>query len=297
LAEPPTQIFIHGNIPRGPCVGIVGTRTPTPEARDYAAKLAFRLSKRGVAIASGGAEGIDAAAHQGALDAGGVTLVVAPSSFDHPYPEEHAELFATIVAEGGAYVSPFATGVKARQHHFFLRNSWLVALSHALIIVEAPLRSGARNAAKWARQLQRPCFIVPAPPWNPHGRGCIAELQLGGRALSSYKDVLRWLDERQLHGVPQGRYDEQDPSSSAPPMAPVRAGIAKQRARPTRREPEHLSPVERAILSAIRSGPCHADQIGRLVSLSAAEVSHAILLLTLQGLVAQGDAGEIRLAR
>ena len=295
LSEPPAQIFVHGDIPRGPCVGIVGTRKPTPEARDYAAKLAFRLARRGVAIASGGAKGIDAAAHQGALDAGGVTLVVAPSSFEHPFPKEHGQLFAEIVAKGGAYVSPFATGVKARQDRFFLRNSYLVALSHALIIVEAPLRSGARNAAKWARQLQRPCFIVPAPPWNPKGRGCIAELQLGGRALSSYKDVLRWLDERQLHGVPQASNEEDDaPSQPAASSAPALAGVAKRRPRRALPESQHLGAVERAILSAVRSGPCHADQIGRLASLSAAEVSHGILLLTLQGLVVQGEAGEIR---
>jgi DNA processing protein len=275
----------------------VGTRTPTPEARDYAAALAYRLSKRGVAIASGGAKGIDAAAHQGALDAGGITLVVAPSSFDRPYPKAHGTLFATIVAQGGAYVSPFATGVKARQHHFFLRNSWLVALSHALIIVEAPLRSGARNAANWARQLQRPCFVVPAVPWNPRGLGCIAELKLGGRALASHKDVLRWLDEHQLHGLPQAGADDEAPSSPAASTALPTAGVVERRARRARSELEHLGAVERAILGAVRAGPCHADQIGRLVSLSAAEVSHGILLLTLQGLVAQGDAGEIRLAR
>ena len=107
LPQPPEKLFIHGQLPPGPCVAIVGTRHPTPEARDYAVELAARLAERGVAIVSGGAEGIDAAAHEGALKVGGTTLVVGPSSFDRPFPEEHGALFERIVASGGAYLSAY----------------------------------------------------------------------------------------------------------------------------------------------------------------------------------------------
>jgi DNA processing protein len=293
-------------------VGIVGTREPTPEARAYATELAFRLAGSGVTIISGGAEGIDAAAHQGALEARGVTIVVAPSSFEHPYPEGHGELFSRIVASGGAHVSVFRRGVRPRRHQFFRRNSILVALSHAVILVEAPLRSGARNAAKWARELQRPCFIVPAAPWNPRGLGNIAELQLGGRVLGSHEQILRLLADLQLHAVavPSSPFDEPEvPEPAAPrvpeprgvpgsvPALPVAAGgLAKRRGRSRRaREAgaDAASPLELAILAAIDAGAKNADQIGCRAGLSAGEVSHGLLLLTLKGNVRQGLGGEL----
>lgn len=304
LPEPPVRLFVHGHLPRGPCVGIVGTRLATAEARDYARELAFRLAKRGVAIVSGGAEGIDAAAHQGALDAGGVTLVVAPSSFDRPYPAEHAGLFAEVVARGGGYVSPFASGVEPRRHQFFERNSHLVALSHALIVVEAPLRSGARNAALWARRLQRRCFIVPSAPWNVQGLGCIAELQLGGRALASHEEVLRWLEERQLHAVRPEPFDAHPTPAEARPRVPPERLAGSPPARPPKKSrPKRAAtePVEsdseRAILDAVRAGARHPDQIGALAALTASEVSHGLLLLTLKGAIVMGEAGDVTITR
>lgn len=305
LPEPPVRLFVHGQVPRGPCVGIVGTRTPTAEACAYARDLAFRLAKCGVAIVSGGAEGIDAAAHQGALDAGGITLVVAPSSFDRPYPARHAGLFAEVVARGGGYVSPFATGVEPRRHQFFERNSYLVALSHALIVVEAPLRSGARNAARWARRLQRRCFIVPSVPWNAQGLGCIAELQLGGRALASHEEVLRWLRERSLHAVRPARSDSHPTPAEAGPHVPPIAVAGPPPARPSKKNSRRKraagdlpsSDAERAILDAVRAGALHPDQIGALAALTAAEVSHGLLLLTLKGEIAMGEAGDVTIAR
>lgn len=290
LSEPPARLFLQGALPRGPCVGIVGTRKPTPEALKYALGLAYRFAELGVAVVSGGAEGIDAAAHQGALDAGGATLVVAPSSFDCPYPDEHGPLFARIVENGGGYVSPFATGVLPRRHQFFERNSLLVALCHVLIVVEAPLRSGARNAASWARRLQRPCFVVPSPPWNPRGLGCIAELQLGGRALGSADDVMHCLNERQLHPVAT----REAATTGVVPPGPSLVGVTLPLRRDKSGAPDGF---EAAILSAVRAGLEHADQIGQAVGLSAAEVSHGVLLLTLQGELTQSSSGEIKLAR
>jgi DNA processing protein len=309
LEDPPTRLFVHGSLPRGPCVGIVGTRDPSPEARDYASELAFRLAGSGVSIISGGAEGIDAAAHRGALEARGVTLVVAPSSFEHPYPERHGELFARIVASGGAHVSVFRRGVQPRRHQFFRRNSILVALSHAIIVVEAPLRSGARNAAKWARELGRPCFIVPAAPWNPRGLGNIAELQLGGRVLVSHEQILRLLAERQLHAVtvpsvaPEEPDERDEPGAASSPVSRSTANAEPpaERQPGSRRTRERCragaSPLEHAILLAIEAGARTADQIGCRACLSAAEVSHGLLLLTLKGEVRQGLGGELTVAR
>src|SRR6185503_20147276 len=122
----------------------------------FAEALSHDLARAVVAVFSGGAKGIDTAAHVGALRAGGATVVMAPAGFDRPFPERNAPLFERIVAEGGAYVSLLADDEPATPVSFFPRNACLVALAHVLVVVEAGFRSGARNAARWARALARP---------------------------------------------------------------------------------------------------------------------------------------------
>lgn len=318
LAKPPERVFVRGVLPRGPRVGIVGTRYPSEEAADYARELARHLAERGVAIVSGGAEGIDAAAHEGALDVRGVTVVVAPSSWDAPFPKQHAELFERIVAGGGAHLSAFETGVAARRHQFFFRNSMLVALSHVLIVVEAPLRSGARNAARWARELGRPCFVVPSAPWNAKGLGGIRELQFGARALASPADVLRSLAERQLHAIGPGLRVIQPPSelgaASAPEARPNNPQTSPNSKKQTSEKSENkkkrrskgkggggsaaaLSALEQRILTALETSAQFPDDIAASTELGIAEVNHGILLLLLKGAVAQGFDGKVTSAR
>lgn len=305
LPDPPQQMFVHGALPSGPCIGIVGTRHPTPEARDFAVQLSARLAERGVAIVSGGAEGIDAAAHEGALLVGGTTVVVGASSFDCPFPAEHRELFQRVVESGGAYLSAYEVNVQPRNHQFLIRNSYLVALSLALVVVEAPIRSGARSAAKWARRLRRGFFVVPAVPWNAQGEGCIAELRLGARPLASHTDVLRWLEQRQLHPVVTTeaaagalpRADARRPTVAAEPGRAVpprcRAKRAKAPAGAAAIAPLG-DPTLDSIVAAVRGGCNTADEIGQSTNLGAAAVSHGLLLLTLQGVLVQ-TGGDVRL--
>jgi len=282
-------------------VAVVGTRDATTEAVAYARRFAAELARAGVTVASGGAEGIDAAAHEGALDAGGLSMIVAPSGLDQPYPAHHGELFARIVAGGGVHVSPFAAGVAPRQAQFFRRNGVLAALSQALVVVEAPLRSGARNAAKWARELGRPLFVVPAVPWNARGLGCIRELELGARPIASVVPVLRWLRDRGWHAVPL--------PSSPPAPEPSDSAPGGEFAEPADAEPVPTNDTtatlrtapagagrERAILEAIDAGARHPAEIAHVLSLSVGEVSHAVLLLTLQGLV-RSDSGQVTRVR
>jgi DNA processing protein len=298
LPEPPVRIFTHGTLPRGPCVAVVGTRDPTPEAAAFARQFAFDLARRGVAVMSGGAAGIDAAAHRGALDAGGVTVVVAPSSLEHAYPEQHAALFEEVVASGGAHVSPFATGMVARRHQFFLRNGVLVALSHALVIIEMPLRSGARNAARWARRLGRACFVVPSAPWNSRGLGGLQELERGARPAASVGPVLRHLEQRRLHAIALAM---PAPAPVPPPSGLEAAGLPASRPlpNPARRAPAAGGAgdgIEPAILEAIDAGVRYPGQLAQALSFSIGEVSHAVLLLTLRGLV-QNEAGRLTRVR
>ena len=296
LPEPPTRLFLHGNAPQGPRIAIVGTRRPTDEALAYGEELARQLAERGVAILSGGAKGIDASAHRGALRASGVTLVVAPSSFDRPYPEEHRALFEEIVTAGGGYLSCFSTGVEARRHQFLERNALLVAMCHALVLVEAPLRSGARNAVAWARRLGRPCFVVPSPPWNERGRGCIAELQRGARPLAAPEELLLWLDEhvRRMPPSAAGRVEPVAPAPASVPRAIPRARAPARGERPVDRE----NATHVAVLSALEGGARYPEQLAdTITSASLAELNHAILTLLLSGHIARAPDGELTVAR
>jgi DNA processing protein len=299
LPKPPTRLFLHGRAPCGPRVAIVGTRQPTDEALSYGEELACHFAERGVAVLSGGAKGIDASAHRGALRAAGVTLVVAASSFDRPYPAEHRVLFEEIVAAGGGYLSRFAQGVEARPHRFLDRNALLVALCHVLVVVEAPLRSGARNAAAWARQLGRPCFVVPSPPWNERGLGCIAEIRLGARPLAAPDDVLDWLDEhvqRLPRATSTSGADRTAASgvSGSPSFAAPSAMTASGPPEPATAE----NATRAAVLRALAEGARYIEQLADgLVGASHAELNHAILSLLLSGSIERAPDGELTIAR
>jgi len=305
LPKPPVRIFAHGSLPRGPCVGVVGSRDASPEALAFARQFAFDLARCGIAVVSGGARGIDAAAHRGALAAGGVTVIVAPSSLELPYPKEHAKLFAEIVAKGGCHLSPFAPGTVASQAQFFLRNGVLVTLSHALVIVEARLGGGACNAARWARRLDRPCFVVPSAPWHAPGLGGLEQLERGhARPIASPAPVLRLLQQRGLHAIeltslPPAPCEESAPRASAgaePVVSPAKSPpVTSPPRRSARATPAPAAaalgnPIERAILEAIDRGVRFPAEIAQALSLGIGEVSHTVLLLTLRGLI-QSESG------
>ncbi|HTM45189.1 MAG TPA: DNA-processing protein DprA [Polyangiaceae bacterium] len=312
LPTAPRQLFLHGSVPQGPCVGIVGTRRPSFEAAAYAFQLAQCLACYGVTVISGGALGIDTQAHEGALAGGGKTVIVGPSSFDRPYPSENAALFARAVHSGGAYLSAFEKQVPARNAHFFARNSFLVSLCHALVVVEAPLRSGARNAALWARRLRKPLFVVPAPPWNPRGLGCIVELKLGALPLYSYRDILQCLGAQ---GFPAARISKPEQvlpllhiaheplpadslgSSGCPTPHEQHSRQQRQElpaGKPKAKNPsfEHkLAPRAHRVFDVVRLGARHPDDIASMSGLPMAEVRELLLTLSLSRVLCAHPTG------
>lgn len=277
LPEPPLVLYVHGELPRIPAVAIVGTRNSTAPARSFCSELAGELASAGVAVFSGGAEGIDAAAHEGALGADGVTVVVAPSALDRPFPERHGALFRRVLDAGGAHVALVPDGTAATQPAFFSRNACLVAFAHAVVVVEAPFRSGARNAASWARRLGRPLFVVPHPPWNERGRGCLLELRAGARLCVRSEDVLEALSAQLLSPVPLRDRGERQRE----PQGELDFGD-----RP-------ISADER-VLAAVRAGARDVDRVSELSGLSLARIHESILTLTVKGVLAPDAGGRIR---
>lgn len=142
-------------------VAIVGARRASVAGLQAAEQLAAELARRGAMVVSGGAYGVDAAAHRGALAAGGKTVAVLGTGIDVVYPERHRPLFDQIVAQGGALVSMFADGTPPRAGNFVARNALVSGLGQAVVVVEAEPRSGSLITARWARKQGR---VVCAQP-------------------------------------------------------------------------------------------------------------------------------------
>jgi len=173
LSAMPIGLIVKGSIEslQLPSLAIVGTRNPTNYGVRVAGDFAAGFVDREWTIVSGGAYGIDAAAHRGALIAEGVTVAVLAAGIDVNYPGGHAQLFAEI-AETGALVSEVMPGVRAIPARFLTRNRLIAALSCATLVVEAAFRSGSLRTARDAAELMRPVMAIPGPITSPTSEGC-----------------------------------------------------------------------------------------------------------------------------
>ena len=161
LAAPPRAVWVSGRLPAvgERLIAMVGARAATAGGRRRAHDLAAALSRKGFAVVSGGAFGIDAASHEGALSAAGSTFAVLGCGTDIAYPDRHAGLFANI-AEHGGLLSEYPPGTKPRRGQFPARNRIIAALGEAVIVVEAAMQSGALITARLGRALGRPLLAV-----------------------------------------------------------------------------------------------------------------------------------------
>lgn len=197
-------VYLRGAaLPESPAVAIVGARAASGIGMERAHRIARHLASRGVHVVSGGALGIDGAAHRGALAAGGRTTVVLGGGVDVAYPRRHAPLFREVLAHGGSLVGLWPDGMQPRPGTFRQRNPLIAALADAVIVVEADVASGSLSTARAARALGR---VVAA--W-PGSRGC-ERLLAGGAAI-----VEDEADAERVLGQPRHR----EPASQVDPIA------------------------------------------------------------------------------
>jgi DNA processing protein len=168
---------------------IVGTRAATAYGEHVAAELAAGLAERDVAVVSGGAYGIDGAAHRAALAADGLTVAVLAGGVDVSYPSGHAALFHRI-GEQGLIVTEYPPGFRPQRHRFLTRNRLVAALAGATVVVEAGARSGAANTAAWARALGRGLCAVPGPVTSSASVGCHVLMRDGAIVVTRADEVL-----------------------------------------------------------------------------------------------------------
>ncbi len=184
----PNVLYCHGSLQIGqPAVSIVGARSASARARTTASQLAADLAAEGHGIVSGGALGVDSAAHQGALAAEGHTVAVMACGLDQYYPKRNQWLFEAMRERGGAVVSPYEPGAAPLRGRFVKRNQVIAALADAVIVVEASTNSGSLHTARFAMRLGRRLAVVPGSP------GCELLLAEGVPPVADAGDVLSLL--------------------------------------------------------------------------------------------------------
>lgn len=258
VPEAPELLRVRGVLgpPEERRVAIVGMRRADPYGLDLAREISRDLARAGVCVVSGGAEGIDAAAHEAALDAGGRTVAVLGTGLDVAYPAAHRPLFERIVRSGGAVVSEYQDGQRGERWTFPRRNRIVSGMSEAVLVVRASERSGALITAGWARRQGVPVFAVPGDVRLEESAGPLALLRQGARAAASARDLLEALG---LAGQLSFR-------EVAPP--PVDGD-------------------EAAVLGALGRVPRHADELARAAGLPPQAALAALLVLELRGLCEQ----------
>lgn len=278
LALPPL-LYVRGTLdPAARRVAIVGSRETDAYGEQLAAFFASGFATRGVGVVSGGALGVDGAAHRACLGNAGQTVAVLGSGVDVAYPSEHKALFREIVARGGAVVSHFPPGTPGVPQNFKVRNRVIAALSDAVMVVRASATSGALGTAAAAIELKRPLFAVPGDVTCPLAGGVNALLESGqARACAGLGPIARAL------GLPGDDWPSAAPGAGRAKKPSARSGGPPPRvaARTERAEvPSQLRPV----WEALGQGPLQFDELLKRCSLEASALADALVRLELMGL-------------
>jgi len=256
ISDPPFALFVRGNFDLpSVCVALVGTRRCTFYGRKVAGELARGLAQAGLGIVSGLALGIDAAAHEAALEGAGWCIAVLGTGCDDAsiYPRANYNLGLRIIQNGGCLVSEFPPGTGSLKHHFPLRNRIIAGLSRAVVVVEADEISGSLITAHLALGYDRDVLSVPGPITSPVSTGSNKLLKLGATPCTSAADILEMLE--------------------LPPCA-----------EPKKVYLEDLGAEERKLLAQLES-PAHMDELARQSGCPVSEVARLLAALEMGGYV------------
>ena len=282
IPDCPPVLFVRGDpgALSAPQVAVVGSRRATPAGARIARRLAGGLAARGLVVTSGLAQGIDAEAHRGALEAGGRTIAVLGSSLDRIYPAEHRGLADRIAAQG-AVVSEFPFGTRPVPWNFPWRNRIISGLSLGVLVVEAAERSGSLITARLAGEQGREVFAVPGSILNPQAAGCHRLLRDGAKLVDKVEDILEELPADALAALgpraPGAR--EGEPLRPGPPLG----GEAAPAPAP--------GTDEAAVLHHLGHEPMSADALAACAGLTPERVYSILSILEIGGSVRLDPAG------
>lgn len=266
IPDPPLLLYLKGVIPQEfPRITIVGTRRCSPDARKETFRLSRQLAELGIWILSGLAEGIDTAAHQGALASGtGKTIAVLGSGFHHIYPPRNKRLADQIVEQGGVLMSEFPLHQPPQKGHFPRRNRILAGMAEFILLIEAPERSGALITADLALQYGREVLVLPGPISSPVCKGSNQFLKEGAQICLGLEDILEHFGMR------------------PPPSNRLSQSL------------KALDPESQKIYQALTSGPQELETLALICQLPTLNLLRILGNLEIQGLI-QHRLGHYRL--
>jgi len=276
IPQPPAALFVVGDphLLLHAQIAIVGARAASAQGLANAREFARAFARAGLIITSGMADGIDGAAHAGALDADAATIAVIGTGADLIYPRKHRELAARI-AEHGAIVSEYPLGTPARAEHFPQRNRLIAGLALGTLVIEAGLQSGSLITARLAGEMGREVFALPGSIHNPLARGCHRLIRDGARLTETAQEVIEALaPAAQALGADLRARLEAPANSTVSPAA----------------DRQH-DPDYARLLSALDETPAGLDELAARTGLKPAELSSMLLLLELEGAVAPAVNG------
>lgn len=279
IPDPPPLLFVEGD-PEAldwPQISVVGSRSASAAGCETAQAFAHALVEAGLVVTSGLALGIDAAAHRGALAAGGPTVAVLGAGLDRLYPARHRTLAGSI-ARDGAVVSEFSTGTPPARHTFPQRNRVISGLSVGVLVVEASVRSGALISARHAVEQGREVFAIPGSIHNPLARGCHQLIRQGAKLVETVSDILEELVA--VIALPEGA------RQAGTPPATAASGPS-----PGRDREAHLDADHQRLLDSVEYRPTPFDLLVARAGLTPATVSSMLLALELQGYIQSAPGG------
>jgi DNA processing protein len=275
IPDPPITLYVRGRWAEcleAPCVALVGSRRSSTYGQNVALMLARDLASRGVTIVSGLARGIDAAAHRGALEAGGRTAAVLGTGLDEVYPRDHRRLAAEILEKGGALVTQFPLGTPPVAENFPYRNRIISGLSLGVVVVEAAENSGSLITARLALEQGREVYAVPGNITSRNSFGTNYLIKGAGAKL-----VQQWQDVA-----------AEFPADIAAALLPPEPRKGSKRGGAVAAAPADLSDGERAVLKLISTDdPAHIDALAESSGLPVHELSGALLALEMRDLIRQ----------
>ncbi|MEJ7138125.1 DNA-processing protein DprA [Comamonadaceae bacterium SL12-8] len=287
--DPPLMLFAQGDLAalRLPALAMVGSRNPTAGGEDNARAFARHFASCGLCVVSGLAQGVDAAAHQGALAAATgapATLAVVGTGLDRVYPASHRDL-AHAIAQNGLLLSEYLLGTPARSQNFPQRNRLIAGLSLGTLVVEAAMGSGSLITARLATEMGREVFAIPGSIHAPQVKGCHALIKQGARLVEVADDVL---SELRLQPAPV----------KTAAASPRRRGASASRTPPAASSSEIVTPSQAALLpgcaqllEALGHDPLDLDQLQARTGETTADLMARLLDLELQGQVQRLPGG------
>lgn len=279
IPRPPPLLYVRGDPTclSLPQLAIVGSRNPSGGGSENAERFAHYLAERGFAITSGLALGIDAAAHRGALRAGGKTIAVMGTGIDLIYPSRHRQLAQEIVDSGGALVSEFPLGTSSHASNFPQRNRIISGLSGGTLVVEAAVQSGSLITASYALQHDREVFAIPGSIHNPLARGCHQLIRQGATLVETAQDIVD-----QLAGLLSYKRQEMKSARAVQPELFAEPAVVDA-------EPQ-LGEDEQRLLQALGYDPLPVDLLAERTGLDVGTLSAQLIGLEIKGLIQQVGA-------